>query len=157
MKDKQGEKVIKSYARGSYNKFDWEEQWIRLSEGCPNNCEFCRETKECGKLPIYFDIPKIVRNHVKILDMNLMYKDKAVEIINSLGSKKVDVLKVWNVKVNDCWFDNQLSPNIKPLFWSEIQIKDFRKKCRKHNQLVLFGIDPEYKKKGFDTTLQGVL
>lgn len=218
-----------NYARGSYNKCNETEQWIRLSEGCLNNCEFCRETKECGKEPIYLEIPEIIRNKVKIMDMNLIYKPKAIEIINYLGCKRVnnkvihyelicgidwrftmqeeanalknnrfknirfawdhefkyqlqirdcvkklikagynpkelscfiicnwkisyedccrklDLLKVWNIKVNDCWFDNQLSPNIEPRFWTKEQIKDFRRKCRKHNQLVLFGIDPEVK------------
>lgn len=217
------------YARGSYNKFNDEEQWIRISEGCPNNCGYCRETKECGKNPIYFEIPKIVRNTVKIMDMNLLYKPKAIEIIKELGSRKVknkvvyyelvcgidwryltqekadllkknrfknirfawdsvfkhqvkikdcilslkkagyksrkiscfiicnwditfsdcmrklDLLKVWNVKVNDCWFDSQISPNIQPVHWKIDEIKVFRKRCRKHNQMVTFGIDPEYK------------
>lgn len=224
-------KEIKEYVRGAYNKFNDTEQWIRISEGCPNNCEYCRETKECGKEPIYLPIPEIVRNKVKIMDMNLIYKPKALEIINELGSKKVnnkvvyyelicgidwryltqeiaealkknrfknirlawdygfvlqmkikdavdklkkagykakelsifvicnweipyeeclrklDLLKIWNVKINDCWFDNQLSPNIKPIHWESEQIKDFRKKCRKHNQMVLFGIDPEFRPK----------
>lgn len=219
----------KSYSRGSYNKFDDSEQWIRLSEGCPNNCEFCRETKECGRNPIFFDIPEIVRNKVKIMDMNLIYKDKCIEILDKLGNTKVenkiihyelicgidwrfmtqekanalkrnrfdnvrfawdynlnqqikikdclnmllkagykskelscfiicnwkvsyeaclrklDLLKIWNVKVNDCWFDNQLSPDIKPIYWQSHLIKEFRAKCRKHNQMVLFGIDPELK------------
>ena len=218
------------YARGVYNKFNETEQWIRLSEGWPNNCEFCYETKVCGKDPIYFSIPEIVRNKVKIMDMNLLYKPKALEIIEELGDKKVngkvvyyelicgidwryltlgladalkqnrfkntrfawdfgfglqirikdtvntltavgykskelscfmicnwktsyrvncmklDLLKVWNIKVNDCWFDNQISPNIKPIYWTKEQIRDFRTKCRKHNQMVLFGIDPEYRK-----------
>ena len=219
---------MKKYARGQYNKFNESEQWIRISEGCPNGCEYCRETKECGKEPIYLPIPEIIRNKVKIMDMNLIYKPKALKIIKELGQKKVggkvveyelicgidwryltqeisdslkqnrfknirlawdygfylqmkikdaieklkkaeykakeisvfivcnwkisyeeclrklDLLKVWNVKVNDCWFDNQLSPNIKPIYWTKEQIKDFRRKCRKHNQLVIFGIDPEY-------------
>ena len=55
----------------------------------------------------------------------------------------MDLCKVWNVKIADCWFDNQLSPNIKPIYWTQEQIKEFRKKVRKHNQLVNFGIDPE--------------
>lgn len=219
------------YIRGSYNKYNDKEQWIRISEGCPNDCEFCGETKNCGKKPIYFDIPEIVRNKVKIMDMNLMYKPEAIRIINELGSKKVnnkviyyelicgidwrymtqekanalkrnrfikirfawdyglsyqmkikdcvntllkagykpkqlscfilcnwkvsyesncrklDLLKIWNIKVNDCWWDNQLSPNIKPIYWTKEQIKDFRRKCRKHNQMVLFGIDPELNKR----------
>jgi len=220
------------YYRGSYNKYNDKEQWIRISEGCPNDCEFCGETKNCGKKPIYFAIPEIVRNKVKIMDMNLMYKPEAIRIVNELGSKKVnnkvvyyelicgidwrymtqekanalkrnrfvnirfawdyelsyqmkikdcinlllkagykpkqlscfilcnwkipyksncrklDLLKIWNIKVNDSWWDNQLSPNIKPIYWTKEQIKDFRRKCRKHNQMVLFGIDPELNKKG---------
>jgi hypothetical protein len=222
-------KLYKPYSRGIYNKFDDIEQWIRITEGCPNHCEYCRESKECGSEPIYFDIPQIIRNKVKIMDMNLIYKSKAIDIIEQLGCKKVnnkvvyyelvcgidwrfmsqekanalknnrfvnirfawdhsiqqqikikdcinmllkagykskelscfivcnwkvtyedclkklDLLKIWNVKVNDCWFDNQLSPNIKPIFWTVEQIKSFRHKCRKHNQMVLFGIDPELK------------
>jgi hypothetical protein len=218
------------YARGEYNKFDDNEQWIRISEGCPNNCGFCYETKICGREPIYLPIPEIVRNKVKIMDMNLIYKPKALEIIKDLGSRKVggkvvyyeficgvdwrfltdeiaialkesrfqnirlawdgkiiqqykikdaidkllkagykskeisifmvcnweipyeerlqqmDLCKIWRVKINDCWFDNQLSPNIIPIHWTAEQIKDFRHKCRKHNQMVLFGIDPEVKK-----------
>jgi hypothetical protein len=221
--------LSKPYGRGLYNKSDDHEQWIRISEGCPNNCEYCRETKECGVKPIYFDIPKIVRNKVKIMDMNLIYKPKVLEIIKELGSKRVndkvvyyelicgidyrfmtleiaqalkdnrfqnirfawdygmdrqykikdminmllkvgykakeiscfmvcnwkvsfeirclqlDLLKIWNIKVNDCWFDNQLSPNIKPIYWTEEQIKSFRSKVRKHNMLVNFRIDPELK------------
>jgi hypothetical protein len=217
------------YSRGPYNKFNEAEQWIRISEGCPNNCPYCRETKECGKLPVYFSIPEIVRNKVKIMDMNLIYKPGVVDVLYNLGTKringkvvyyelicgidyrfmnlekaialklnrfknirfawdlgfdhqkkikaclnllikagyrpqelscfvicnwlisyqeclkKLELLKIWNVKVNDCWFDNQLSPNIKPIGWRKEQIKDFRAKCRKHNQMVLFGIDPELK------------
>jgi hypothetical protein len=220
----------KEYAKGSYNKFDNKEQWIRITEGCPNACPFCRETIENGREPFYLPIPEIVRNDVKIMDMNLIAKPKALEIILDLGLRKVnnkvvyyelvcgidyrfmnqelantlkqsrfkkirlawdfsfglqkdikkvvqmflnagyrpneitifmicnwltsyednlrklDLCKVWNVKVADCYFDNQLSPNIKPLHWTVEQIKDFRKRVRKHNQLVNFKIDPEYKK-----------
>jgi hypothetical protein len=60
-------------------------------------------------------------------------------------SRKLDLCKVWNVKAVDCWYDNQVSPNIIPLHWTDKQIKSFRKKCRKHNQLVRFRIDPEIK------------
>jgi len=219
--------LCKPYSRGPYNKYNGNEQWIRISEGCPNGCEYCRETFECGTKPIYFEIPEIIRNNVKILDMNLLYKPEALDIINDLGNRKVenkvvyyelvcgidyryltlelaqalkksrfinirlawdhglehqykikdsivllqkvgysskslmifilgnwrvpykdcciklDLMKIWNVKVADCWFDNQLSPNIKPVYWTHTQIKEFRRKCRKHNQMVNFGIDPE--------------
>jgi hypothetical protein len=47
------------------------------------------------------------------------------------------------VKVADCYFDNQLSPNTKPIYWDVLEIASFRSKVRKHNQLVNFKIDPE--------------
>lgn len=58
--------------------------------------------------------------------------------------KKLDLLKVWNVKVNDCCFDGGYKL-AKPHHWSIEHINKFRKMCRKHNQIVLFKIDPEYK------------
>lgn len=218
-------KLTKPYSYGPYNKFNDQEQWIRITEGCPNQCPFCAEPEEIK----IFEIPEIVRNKVKIMDMNLICKKEALQIIQELGSKKVnkkvvyyelicgidyrfltqeianalknsrfkririawdfgldqqykikdainmllkagykpnnimvfmicnwkttyetnlkklDLCKVWNVKVGDCWFDNQTSPNIKPIYWTPKEIKDFRRKCRKHNQLVNFKIDPELK------------
>jgi len=218
---------MKEYSLGSYNKFNETEQWIRISEGCPNNCPFCYEPIEI-KL---FEIPEIIRNEVKILDMNLLCKKDALSIITELGEKRVnnkvvyyelicgidyrfltqtlayalknsrfkniriawdydvkyqykikdtiklllkagyrnkqimifiicnwkipfkenikklDLCKVWGVRVADCWYDNQLSPNIKPMYWSEKEIKSFRKECRRHNQMVNFGIDL-YEKEG---------
>ena len=218
-----------TYSRGPYNEIRGDEQAIRISEGCPNRCGFCRETTECGTKPIYFEIPEIQKNRVRIFDMNLIYKPRALEIIKELGSRRVDgkvvyyelvcgidfrymtqelanalkenrfrniriawdhkfsdqmkikdcinmlvkagykakslsvfmvcnwkmdydtnlrkldLCKVWNVKVNDCWFDNQLSPNIESIYWPGWQIREFRRKCRKHNQYVLFGVDPEWK------------
>jgi len=56
---------------------------------------------------------------------------------------KLDLCKYWGCKVNDCYFDNQVSPSIIPIAWSGEQIKLFRKKVRKHNQIIGFGIDPE--------------
>ncbi len=222
-------KLSKPYDKGFRNYVYNNEQILRLSEGCPNGCEYCAETKQNGTIPIYYDIPEITHRRVKILDMNLIYKPNAIEIIKELGSKRVhnkvvyyelvcgidyrfmtqeianllhenrfinirlawdygfnlqkkiksvidmliksgyksndisifmvcnwkisynerllqmDLCKIWRVKINDCWFDNQLSPNIKPIFWTPEQIKDFRHKVRKHNQMVLFGIDPEFK------------
>lgn len=213
------------YSYGPYNMVKEDEQWIRLTEGCPHNCMWCYEP---SKIKV-FNIPKIVRNNVTVIDMNLLCKKEAIDIIKELGSKKVnnkvvyyhlntgidyrfltqklanalkdnrfksnrlawdwgmnhqyklkdaigyllkagyrtvditiymvcnykftyeeclrklDLCKVWNVKVVDCWYDNQVSPNIIPLHWDDEQIKDFRYKCRKHNQLVNFKIDPEVK------------
>jgi len=202
---------------------DENEQWIRLTEGCPHNCPYCYEPKEIKVFPI----PKIERNIVKIMDMNLLAKPEALDIIRELGEKKVnnrvvhyhlicgvdyrfltpdlaEALKtsrfrhiflawdwsyrdqyrlkdalnmlynagyhqrdltvfmicnwqipfeecfkklylcaVWGVKVADCYYDNQTSPNIEPIYWGEYDIKDFRKLVRKHNQLVNFKADPE--------------
>ncbi len=218
----------KPYSKGPYNKFDNNEQWIRLSEGCLNGCPFCREWEENPELKV-FEIPKLVRNKVKIMDMNLLCHYEAYEIIEELGRRKVngkviyyellcgidyrflnqelatllkqsrfkniriawdfsfglqkkikdaaklllnagyapkdimifvvcnwkisyeenlrkmDLCKVWNFQMADCYFDNQLSPNIKPIYWTEPQIKNFRARVRKHNQLVNFKIDPELK------------
>jgi len=219
------------YSLGSYNKFNDEEQWIRITEGCPNNCPYCYEPQEKK----YFGVPKIIRNKVKIMDMNLLCKREAIHIIEGLGStrvnekvvyyelicgvdwrfltqelanslrknrfkkirvawdfgfahqksikkaiemlrkagykgadeimvfmvcnwkvgyevnlRKLDLLKVWRVQASDRWFDNQLPPNIHPVHWTKEQIKVFRSKCRKHNHLVTFGIDPEYKKMNDD-------
>lgn len=56
--------------------------------------------------------------------------------------RKLDLLKVWNVKVCDCCFDGGYKQAI-PEHWTQEEIKEFRAKCRKHNQLVNFRIDPE--------------
>jgi len=217
----------KPYAKGEYNKFDEEEQWIRISEGCPNKCPYCRESFE-NEIKM-LEIPELVRNKVKIMDMNLLSHPEALETIRDLGRRKVnnkviyyeaicgidyrlltqelasalkqarfkklriawdwefsrqkiikeraqfllnagyapreimifmicnweisyedcckklDLCKIWNFQVADCYFDNQLSPNIKPIHWTAEQIKDFRHKCRKHNQMVGFRIDPDIK------------
>lgn len=213
----------KPYSRGSYNKFDESEQWIRLSEGCPNCCEYCGESKICGTKPIYFDIPEIVRNKVKIMDMNLIYKPKAEEIIHQLGSQKVNnkcvyyelicgvdwrymtqekadalknnrfvnirfawdgnveqqyrikdcynllikagyspnslmvfilsdwkipfieclmklnLLKVWNVQVSPCFFDNAVPPNFQCNYWTFDECRVWQDLCSLHNQSVIFG------------------
>ena len=58
--------------------------------------------------------------------------------------KKLDLLKIWNVKVNDCCWDGGYR-KAKATFWTPEQMKRFRAMCRKHNQMVLFKIDPEIK------------
>jgi len=210
------------YSYGPYNKFNDKEQWVRITEGCPHDCPFCHEPTEIK----IFEVPNIVRNKVKIMDMNLLCKKEALEILQELGEKRVnnkvvyyelicgidhrfltreiayalkesrfrkirlawdwsytdqrkikkairtllktgykpndlmvfmicnwritfqenikklDLCKVWNVKVCDCYFDGQSSPKIISLFWSNREIKEFRKKVRRHNQLVNFKIDP---------------
>ena len=216
----------KPYSKGSQNIITDDYQVIRLSEGCPHKCPWCREWKEIGDAWQIFPIPKIVRRDVRITDMNLLAKPEAISLIQSFrdirvggkviypwlvcgidyrfltpeiaqalkdswfvnmhiawdwrysdqkkikkavdmlkkvgyreisifmvcnhpavsykeNCKKLDLCKYWGCKVNDCWFDNQISPNIVPIGWNHDDIKAFRKAVRKHNQIVLFGVDPE--------------
>ncbi len=66
--------------------------------------------------------------------------------------KKLDLLKIWRVKVGDCCYDGgyhiknyeDYILNQKTKLWSYPSLKRFRSKCRKHNQ-ILRGIDPELK------------
>ena len=58
---------------------------------------------------------------------------------------KLDLLKIWGVQVCDCYYDNQVFPNVVPVNWTDKQNKSFRSKCRKHNHLVNYKIDPEVK------------
>ena len=218
--------IIRSYSTGPYNKRNATEQWIRITQGCPNGCDFCYEPSERKMFPI----PPIECNIVKIMDMNLLSQKGAMGIIRHLGRQKVDnkvvhyelvcgidhrflttrlaealkksrfqkirlawdfayrdqfrirkalkmlmvagyrsrditvfmicnweisyeeclkklyLCAIWSVKVADCYFDGQVSPNIEPIGWLPEDIKDFRRRVRKHNQLVNFGIDPELKK-----------
>ena len=81
-------KLTKPYSKGFYNRSSDGIQWLRLSEGCPNQCLYCAETFENGKEPIYYEIPETTENRVNILDMNLIYKPKALEIIKELGRRR---------------------------------------------------------------------
>jgi hypothetical protein len=225
--------IIRPYSTGPYNKMNDTEQWIRISQGCPNRCDFCYEPPEQEIFPL----PVIERNIVKIMDMNLLSQRNALEIIGWLGNQRVNkkvihyelvcgidhrfltpflaeelkasrfknirlawdfgyrdqfkvrkalkllmaegyrskdltifmicnwqisyeeclkklyLCAIWSVKVADCYFDGQVSPNIEPIGWTAEQIKDFRKRVRKHNQLVNFGIDPELKKRNQNASL----
>jgi hypothetical protein len=84
--DKKEVKLKKPYSHGPYNKFNENEQWIRISEGCPNNCAPCAEPTELK----WFGSPEIVRNDVKILDMNLLCHPEALGAIKELGEKRVN-------------------------------------------------------------------
>lgn len=77
----------------------------------------------------------------KELMMFMLCNYKTVSFDENL--KKLDLAKVWNVKVCDCYFDGVVFPHVVPRFWSMNECVAFRKKVRKHNQLINFGIDPE--------------
>lgn len=84
MQTRLGSKPKVKYSYGVYNKYNDEEQHIRITEGCPHNCPFCNEPQEIK----IFKIPNIVRNEVKIKDMNLLCKKEALKIIKNLGKQK---------------------------------------------------------------------
>ena len=79
------EKKVK-YSYGPYDKVKGDEQWIRITEGCPNQCPYCYEPPEIRIFPT----PEIVRNEVKIIDMNLLCKPEAATIIRDLANRRVD-------------------------------------------------------------------
>lgn len=217
--------INNSYGFYDSIKPNTDEQWIRISEGCPNQCPYCKEPRE----EKVFEIPTIRTNNVKIMDMNFLSKPNVVDRIKELGlkrvnnkvvyyelvcgidyrflteeiaillrenrfrrmrlawdyhygdmfkikkainklnkakyknkelmifmicnwripftecMKKLNMCKYWNVKVADCYYDGQVMPDVKPINWSINEIKLFRHEVRKHNQTVLFGVDPEYK------------
>lgn len=81
-------RLTMGYSVGPFDKIINGCQWIRISEGCPNNCVYCGETKVNGTKPKYYPIPEIRASYVKILDMNLIYKPLALEIIHKLGQIK---------------------------------------------------------------------
>jgi len=56
--------------------------------------------------------------------------------------RKLDLMKVWNVKVCDCCYDGGYKVAV-PVHWSQDEITAIRRISRKHNQLVLFGMDPQ--------------
>jgi len=222
--------LSKEYSRGPQNIITDDYQVIRLSEGCPHRCQWCYEWRTIGQNWAIYPVPQIMKNEVRITDMNLLAKKEALDIIRALKDLrangkvihywlvcgidyrfltqeisdalkasrfikphiawdnhinqdkrvkdavkmllksgyqqrdisifmicnhptityeeslyKLELCKYWNIKVCDCYFDNQLSPNIEPIGWTADQIKSFRRQVRKHNQIANFGIDPELK------------
>ena len=71
----------------------------------------------------------------------MLYNHRSVSFEEAC--QKLDLCKIWRVKVCDCYFDGVVMPHVSPIAWSEKQIKAFRHKVRKHNMLVNFGVDPE--------------
>lgn len=74
------------YSYGAYNKWDDNEQWIRITEGCPHDHEYCYEPTEIK----VFEFPKIIRNKVKIMDMNFLVPKKHPKILLSLLPYKLN-------------------------------------------------------------------
>lgn len=63
----------------------------------------------------------------------------------SVCLQKLMKLKEWKVKIDDCTY-NTTKREKNPIFWTKKELVDFRRLCRKHNQLIMFrGYDPEQK------------
>lgn len=56
--------------------------------------------------------------------------------------RKLDLMKIWGVKVCDCCYDGGYKHAV-PEYWTQEEMNDIRLKSRKHNQLVNFEIDPQ--------------
>ncbi len=57
------------YHSDFYNKCNSTEQWIRITDGCFRNCWNCY----CPTEKKVYDLPEIIRNKVRFLDMNFLY------------------------------------------------------------------------------------
>ena len=97
----------------------------------------------------YLKDQKKIKNAIKILIaagykrneiMLFMIVNWRISYLECL--RKLDLMKVWGVKVCDCCYDGGYKHAI-PEYWTLKEMNDIRLKCRKHNQLVLFGIDPQ--------------
>ena len=74
--------------------------------------------------------------------------------------KKMDLCKVWNVKIADCYYDNQieiLTKEFIPIGWTTEQAYDFRRRVRIHNQIVNQKIYPEINNIQFKNKLKGLI
>lgn len=75
------------YHREFYNKINDTEQWIRLSDGCFRSCWNCY----CPKDKLSYDLPEIIKNKVRFLDMNFLYAhDNPKKILKKLAMIKVN-------------------------------------------------------------------
>ena len=80
----------KPYSTGQQNTILDEFQMFRLSEGwCPHNCPWCREPKEAIPKQEY-PIPEIVRNDVRLIDMNILASPNGVEKIRAFKDIRVN-------------------------------------------------------------------
>lgn len=117
--------------------------------------EIATELKKSMFIPIRFAWDGGYNDQYKIRDtlkmlLNAGYNKRDISVFMLVNHKisydeccnKLDLLKVWGVKVADCCFDGGYK-NTTVFKWPKHYIKPFRAKCRKHNQLINFQIDPE--------------
>jgi len=51
--------------------------------------------------------------------------------------KKLKLMKLMRVQIQDCWYDNQKRGSIKPIHWTNDECKVFGKLCRSHNIAII--------------------
>jgi hypothetical protein len=79
----------------------------------------------------------------KNLQIFMLCNGKSVPFVECV--QKLNLMKVWNVQVADCWYDNQKRGSVVPDSWTGEQCLTFGRLCREHNQIVIYGIYPEMK------------
>lgn len=84
------ESLKPKYHSEAYNKIKGNQQWIRISDGCPQNCPFCYTPTKLK----YYGIPKIEKNIVHILDFNLLAQPKIKTILKELSKIRVNKKRV---------------------------------------------------------------
>ncbi len=132
----EAQKVV--YHSEEYNKLDENEQWIRLSDGCPNNCPYCYAPTEKK----WYGLPKIERKKVSILDMNLLcFEEKAEETLKTLIDSKAQIDLT-------CGFDYRFLTPERAKLLRTAKIGYFDKKGNWHRRIRFawdWGLDKTYK------------
>ncbi len=68
------------------------------------------------------------------------------KITPKICERKLDALKVWGVRVADCWYNGYTRENVQPIHWTPEEIERMKPRFRKHNHVVNYdGMDPEIK------------
>lgn len=137
------------YHSEAYNEVRGNQQWIRISDGCPMDCPFCY----CPKELKYYGIPKIIRNQVSIIDFNILAQPKIHWILEQLAEQRVNGKKVYyHLKggLDKNYINEEIAVLIKKarikkiyLAWNWEYKKEFRKLYDAVKNLVKAG----YKKK----------
>lgn len=143
-------KILKSLPKGKY-EFVCGIDYRRLTQ------EIADLMKEKGFIKVRwawdynFSLQKLQRQ-TYLMFLKAGYRPKQLSVFMITNWKisyieccmKLDLLRVWNVVINDCCFDGGYKRS-KPIYWTPEQLINFRQKCRTYNLELKFGINPEYK------------
>lgn len=93
---------------------------------------------------------ELAKKTIELLE-SVGYRRKQIQVFVLVNWKisyevcveKLNLLKEWGVKIDDCFWNTTKKEKTEH-FWSYENLVDFRRKARKHNQLINFdGYDPE--------------